>query len=99
MLCYEDGANECETKNWLELKIEGKIWGATAAPVQFSETWGVRLACVPFVTWKVEGDWTQKPKNLHSPVRKVTLMTGCICLSGLEDATWKNWRWAYRCHP
>jgi hypothetical protein len=57
------------------------------------------LACVPFVTWKVEGDWTQKPKNLHSPVRKVTLMTGCIYLSGLEDATWKNWRWAYRCHP
>ena len=38
MLCYEDGANECETKNWLELKIEGKFWGATAAPVQFSET-------------------------------------------------------------
>ena len=23
-------------KNWLELKIEGKFWGATAAPVQFS---------------------------------------------------------------
>ena len=38
MLCYEDDANECETKNWLELKIEGKFWGATAAPVQFSET-------------------------------------------------------------
>ena len=29
MLCYEDDANECETKNWLELKIEGKFWGAT----------------------------------------------------------------------
>ena len=45
MLCYEDGANECETKNWLELKIEGKFWGATVRPFVSRKA---EIGCTPF---------------------------------------------------
>ena len=39
-------------KLWFVEKEEGKFWGTTVAPVQSSWTWRVRLASLPFATWR-----------------------------------------------
>ena len=72
------------------LNSEGKLWGTTAAPVQSSSTWGVRLAYLPFVIWR----WKRIE---HLSAQKFALTSAwsdivgwLYCLNGLKDAIRKD---------